>query len=146
MKKIYIKCKRAVRFLFYRELNINEQNEINKYLHDENILKLFWKMSKADRQHSYEVFKRSKSKKNDMDLLVLSLLHDIGKSKIHANLFFRIFSELGLIKSKKSQYYIDHETIGLDLLKDNKIDKNIIEYYTNNLLKQKHNILEITDY
>ena len=38
-------------------------------------------MSKADRHHSYEVFKRTSKDTDDYELLILSLLHDIGKSK-----------------------------------------------------------------
>ena len=132
--------------MFYRELNIKEQNDVSEYLLDEKLLKLFWTMSKADRQHSYEVFKRSKRKKEDKNLLILSLIHDIGKSTIHAGWLFRIFSELGIIKNIKSQTYIDHEDVGLELLIDKKIDKEILDFYINNLIKQKHIILKYTDY
>ena len=132
--------------MFYRELNIKEQNEISEYLLGDKLLKLFWDMSKEDRQHSYEVFKRSQNKSDNKKLLVLSLIHDIGKSTIHAGLLFRIFSELGFIKNLKSQIYINHEEIGLELLKNNKINNEIVEHYINNLLQQKHIILKYTDY
>jgi len=78
MKKLYLKVKRTLRFIFYRNLNINEQLDISDHLVDENLLNLYWNMSKADRQHSYEVFNRTKEKSEDKDLLLLSLLHDIG--------------------------------------------------------------------
>ena len=146
MKELVLKVKRTLRYLFYRNLNIDEQLVISKQLLDNNLLYLYWKMSKADRQHSYEVFTRSKKNTDVNELLILSLLHDIGKSKIHAGLFFRVFSDIGLIKNIKSDNYINHEIIGLEVLKENKIDEDIIEYYINNLLKQKNIVLDKTDY
>ena len=146
MKELILKVKRTLRYLFYRNLNIDEQLVISKQLLDNNLLYLYWKMSKADRQHSYEVFTRSKKNTDVNELLILSLLHDIGKSKIHAGLFFRVFSDIGLIKNIKSDNYINHEIIGLEILKENKINEDIIEYYINNLLKQKNIVLDKTDY
>ena len=146
MKKLYLKVKRTLRFIFYRDLDINEQLDISKNLVDVNLLTLYWNMSKADRQHSYEVFKRTKKNSNDRDLLLLSLLHDIGKSKIHAGVIFRVLSDVGLINNNKSKKYLDHENIGLELLKEHNISQGIIDYYTNNLLKQKNIILDKTDY
>ncbi len=146
MKKLYLKVKRTLRFIFYRDLDINEQLNISKNLIDDNLLTLYWNMSKADRQHSYEVFKRTKKNSNDRDLLLLSLLHDIGKSKIHAGVIFRVLSDVGLIKNNKSKKYLDHENIGVELLKEHNISQDIIDYYTNNLLKQKNIILDKTDY
>tara|TARA_B100001250_G_scaffold50252_1_gene39315 strand:- start:386 stop:826 length:441 start_codon:yes stop_codon:yes gene_type:complete len=146
MKKLILKVKRTFRYLFYRSLNINEQIKIAEYLVENNLLHLYWTMSKADRHHSYEVFKRTYKNSEDYELLILSLLHDIGKSKINASLFFRVFSDLEIINNKKSQIYANHEIIGLKLLKENKIDTSIINYYENNLLKQKHIVLDKTDY
>ena len=100
MKKLYLKVKRTLRFIFYRNLNINEQLDISDHLVDDNLLNLYWNMSKADRQHSYEVFNRTKEKSEDKDLLLLSLLHDIGKSKIDAGVIFRILSDLGFITNE----------------------------------------------
>ena len=146
MKKLYLKVKRTLRFIFYRDLDINEQLDISENLVDDNLLNLYWNMSKADRQHSYEVFKRTKKNSNDRDLLLLSLLHDIGKSKIHAGVIFRVLSDVGLISNNKSKKYLDHENIGVELLKEHNISQDIIDYYTNNLLKQKNIILDKTDY
>ena len=146
MKKLYLKVKRTLRFIFYRNLNINEQLDISYHIVDDNLLTLYWNMSKADRQHSYEVFKRTKKNSNDRDLLLLSLLHDIGKSKIHAGVIFRVLSDVGLINNNKSKKYLDHENIGVELLKEHNISQDIIDYYTNNLLKQKNIILDKTDY
>ena len=146
MKKLYLKVKRTLRFIFYRDLDINEQLDISENLVDDNLLTLYWNMSKADRQHSYEVFKRTKKNSNDRDLLLLSLLHDIGKSKIHAGVIFRVLSDVGLINNNKSKKYLDHENIGVELLKENNVSQNIIDYYNNNLLKQKNIILDKTDY
>ena len=146
MKKLYLKVKRTLRFIFYRNLNINEQLDISYHIVDDNLLNLYWNMSKADRQHSYEVFNRTKEKSEDSDLLLLSLLHDIGKSKIDAGVIFRILSDLGFISNNKSKNYLDHEHIGIELLKENNVSQDIIDYYDNNLLKQKNNILDKTDY
>ena len=146
MKELILKVKRTVRYLFYRQLNINEQIEITNYLEDNSLLSLFWKMSMADRQHSYEVFNRTKKNSREKDLLLLSLLHDIGKSKIHASLIFRVFSDIGIINNKKSEIYLNHETIGIELLEENNLNENVINYYKNNLLKQKNSILDKTDY
>ena len=146
MKKLYLKVKRTLRFIFYRNLNINEQLDVSNHIVDDNLLNLYWNMSKADRQHSYEVFNRTKEKSEDSDLLLLSLLHDIGKSKIDAGVIFRILSDLGFISNNKSKNYLDHEHIGIELLKENNVSQDIIDYYDNNLLKQKNNILDKTDY
>ena len=146
MKKLYLKVKRTLRFIFYRNLNINEQLDISDHLVDDNLLNLYWKMSKADRQHSYEVFNRTRDKSEDKDLLLLSLLHDIGKSKIDAGVIFRILSDLGFINNNKSKNYLDHESVGIELLKENNVSQDIIDYYNNNLLKQKNIILDKTDY
>tara|TARA_X000000368_G_scaffold367120_1_gene314267 strand:- start:5057 stop:5497 length:441 start_codon:yes stop_codon:yes gene_type:complete len=146
MKELILKIKRTIRFFFYRNLNINEQLDISKHLVDKNLLFLYWKMSKADRQHSYEVFIRTKKNSEDEDLLTLSLLHDIGKSKIDAGVLFRVLSDLGIIRNKKSRIYIGHESIGIEILKEHNIDKDFINYYNNNLLKQKNFILDKTDY
>ena len=146
MKKLYLKVKRTLRFIFYRNLNINEQLDISDHLVDDNLINLYWKMSKADRQHSYEVFNRTKEKSEDKYLLLLSLLHDIGKSKIDAGVIFRISSDLGFISNNKNKIYLDHENIGIELLKESNVSQDIIDYYNNNLLKQKNIILDKTDY
>ena len=146
MKLIFIKVKRTIRYLFYRDLKINEQIEISEKIKDDKLLSQYWKMSKADRQHSYEVFSRTKEKSDNRELLLLSLLHDIGKSKINASLFFRVFSDLGLIENSKSKIYLNHELVGLEILKAINVNENIVEYYENNLLKQKNIILGKTDY
>ena len=137
MKELILKVNRTVRYLFYRQLNITEQNEISKIIDNNDLLSIYWNMSKADRQHSYEVFKRTKKNSSEKDLLLLSLLHDIGKSKIHAGLIFRVLSDLGIIKTNKSQIYLNHEVIGLKVLEEENINDEIINFYKNNLLKQK---------
>ena len=146
MTKIIIKIKRTIRYIFYRNLNIDEQIKVADYMVCNNLLHLYWTMSKADRHHSYEVFERTYKNSDDKELLILSLLHDIGKSKINAGLLFRVFSDLGIINNKKSHLYLNHEVIGLQILEENKINTRIINYYENNLLKQKHTVLDKTDY
>ena len=146
MKDFILKVNRTIRYLFYRQLNITEQNEISETLDNNDLLLLYWNMSKADRQHSYEVFKRTKKYSKEKDLLLLSLLHDIGKSKIHAGLLFRVLSDLGIIKTKKSEIYLNHEIIGVEILEEKSINNDIINFYKNNLLKQKNIILDKTDF
>ena len=146
MKELILKVNRTIRYLFYRQLNITEQNEISEIIDNNDLLSIYWNMSKADRQHSYEVFNRTKEKSEDRNLLLLSLLHDIGKSKIDAGVIFRILSDLGFISNNKSKNYLDHENIGIELLKENNVSQDIIDYYDNNLLKQKNIILDKTDY
>ncbi len=146
MKKLILKVKRTIRYLFYRQLSINEQIKISDFLEDSNLLSLYWKMSMADRQHSYEVFNRTKENTNEKELLLLSLFHDIGKSKIHASLIFRVLSDIGITKSNKSEIYLNHEIVGIEILEENNINENIINFYKNNLLKQKNSILDKTDY
>ena len=146
MKQVYLKSKRAIRFLFYRNLNIFQQMDISNTLQDDKLEKLFWKMSKADREHSLEVFERTILHSNDKLLLKLSLLHDIGKSINDYSWIFRIFTELGVIKSKKSKEYLAHEEIGKEILINNDCPSDLIDYYETNLLEEKHEVLETTDY
>ena len=146
MKQIYLKSKRAIRFLFYSNLNIFQQMDISNTLQDDNLEKLFWKMSKADREHSLEVFKRTRLHSNDKLLLKLSLLHDIGKSINDYPWIFRIFTELGVIRSNKSNEYLAHEEIGKEILIKNNCPSDLVKFYETNLLVEKHEILENTDF
>ena len=146
MKLVYLKSKRAIRFLFYRNLNIFKQMDISNTLHDDNLEKIFWRMSKADREHSLEVFERTRLHSSDKLLLKLSLLHDIGKSINDYPWIFRIFTELGVIRNNKSNEYLAHEEIGKEILIKNKCASDLINFYQINLLDEKHKILENTDY
>ena len=120
--------------------------DISNTLQDDNLEKLFWKMSKADREHSLEVFERTILHSNDKLLLKLSLLHDIGKSINDYSWIFRIFTELGVIKSKKSKEYLAHEEIGKEILIKNNCPSDLVKFYETNLLVEKHEILENTDF
>ena len=85
MKEMYLKSIRAIRFLFYRHLNINEQLEIANVLENENYLNLFWKLNQADRQHSFEVLNRTKQFSNEKVVFaksqgVLSRVELVGNS------------------------------------------------------------------
>ena len=77
MNELFLKAKRAIRFLFYKDISIVDQIRISKILNNEQLEQLFWKMSKADRHHSLEVLERTMKYSNNEDLLKLSLLHDI---------------------------------------------------------------------
>ena len=48
--------------------------------------------------------------------------------------------------NNKSKNYLNHEHVGIELLKENNVSQDIIDYYDNNLLKQKNIILDKTDY
>ena len=80
MNQIYLKSKRAVRFFFYRHLSIAAQLQISNILNDEDLIKQYWLLNKADRHHSFEVLIRSKKITEEPDVLILSLIHDIGKN------------------------------------------------------------------
>jgi len=146
MKEMYLKSIRAIRFLFYRHLNINEQLEIANVLENENYLNLFWKLNQADRQHSFEVLNRTKKFSNEQNLLKLSLFHDIGKLKYEFSWLFRIFTELKILKTKKSLDYINHEEIGYEIIMKKLNEPNFTDFYKDNLLHQKNEILDITDF
>jgi hypothetical protein len=89
---------------------------------------------------------RTMKKTSNNDLLKLALLHDIGKSISEYSWLFRIMTELGLIKSFKSELYLNHEDIGYDLLKNQDFKKDIATFYFNNLLNGKNEVLDTTDY
>ena len=80
MNELFLKARRAIRFLFYKNISISDQIKISKILNDKQVEQLFWKMSKADRHHSLEVLERTIKYTENDNLLKLSLLHDIGKS------------------------------------------------------------------
>ena len=54
MKDILIKARRAVRFLFYRDVSIEDQILVSDTLDDAELEILFWKLNKADRHHSID--------------------------------------------------------------------------------------------
>tara|TARA_B100001113_G_scaffold326799_1_gene299956 strand:+ start:67 stop:507 length:441 start_codon:yes stop_codon:yes gene_type:complete len=146
MNKIFLKGKRAIRFLFYKDISIVDQIKISKTLNDEELEQLFWKMSKADRHHSLEVLERTMEHSNNENLLKLSLLHDIGKSISEYNWLFRIMAELKLLTNRKAFDYLNHEDIGYDLLIKNITDPDVSKYYFDNLLTEKNQILDKTDF
>tara|TARA_B100001109_G_scaffold235442_1_gene215161 strand:- start:198 stop:638 length:441 start_codon:yes stop_codon:yes gene_type:complete len=146
MKEFLIKARRAIRYLFYKNVSIQDQLEVSKVLDDSELELLFWKLSKADRHHSVEVMYRTMKKTSNDDVLKLALLHDIGKSISEYSWIFRIMTELRLIKSYKSELYLNHEDIGYDLLKNQDFKKDISTFYFNNLLNGKNEVLDTTDY
>jgi len=146
MKEFLIKARRAIRYLFYKNVSIQDQLNVSKVLDDSELELLFWKLSKADRHHSVEVMYRTMKKTSNDDVLKLALLHDIGKSISEYSWIFRIMTELRLIKSFKSELYLNHEDIGYDLLKNQDFKKDISTFYFNNLLNGKNEVLDTTDY
>ncbi|MDA9655620.1 hypothetical protein N9S94_01250 [Candidatus Actinomarina] len=146
MIQIYLKSKRAIRFLFYKHLSITDQLTISETLDNQELIKQYWLLNKADRHHSIEVMNRTKNFTEDIDLLKLSLLHDIGKNKAHYSWFLRIFSELKVLSSRKAKNYLDHEAIGLNVLENIDDIQVVIDLYKNDLLNSRHQILDKTDY
>tara|TARA_Y100001958_G_C20861334_1_gene299429 strand:- start:143 stop:583 length:441 start_codon:yes stop_codon:yes gene_type:complete len=146
MIKVFLKAKRAIRFLFYKDIRIVDQIKISRILNDRQLEQLFWKLSKADRHHSLEVLERTIKISNNADLLKLSLLHDIGKSISEYNWLFRIMAELKFITNRKAFNYLNHEDIGYDLLKENVSDRDVSKYYYDNLLTMKNEVLDKTDF
>ena len=146
MIQIYLKSKRAIRFLFYKHLSITDQLTISGTLDNQELIKQYWLLNKADRHHSIEVMNRTKKFTEDIDLLKLSLLHDIGKNKAHYSWFLRIFSELKVLSSRKAKNYLDHEAIGLNVLENIDDIQVVIDLYKNDLLNSRHQILDKTDY
>ena len=88
--KLYLKIKRAIRFLFYKHLPVEDQIKVVQQLDDDNLLRLFWQLSMHDRHHSVEVLERTidmsfndeslsiKELESLNNLLTLSLINDIG--------------------------------------------------------------------
>lgn len=146
MNEFLIKARRAIRYLFYKNVSIKDQLMVSKILDDTELELLFWKLSKADRHHSVEVMYRAMKKTSNNDILKLALLHDIGKSVSEYSWIFRIMTELGLIKSFKSELYLNHEDIGYDLLKNQDFNTDISTFYFDNLLNNKNEVLDTTDY
>ena len=146
MTKLYLKSKRAIRFFFYRHLSIDEQLQIPRILNNNQLIKEYWLLNKADRHHSIEVFNRSKKITEDTQVLKLSLLHDIGKNTGHYSWLFRIFSDLNIVTTKKSKNYLDHEVIGQKILASIKGQDEFTDYYEKELLLRRHDVLEETDY
>ena len=146
MKELILKARRAIRFLFYKDLSIDNQIKISEILNDDELEYLFWKMSKADRHHSLEVLNRTENQTKNKDLLKLSLLHDIGKSISEYSWIFRILAELKIATNRKAYNYLNHEDIGYDLLKQNISNDEISKYYFENLLTTKNEIIDKTDF
>lgn len=146
MNEFLIKARRAIRYLFYNNVSIKDQLMVSKVIDDTELELLFWKLSKADRHHSVEVMYRAMKKTSNNDILKLALFHDIGKSILEYSWIFRIMAELGLIKSFKSELYLNHEDIGYDILKNQDFNTDISTFYFDNLLSDKNEVLDTTDY
>ena len=156
--KTYLKIKRAIRYIFYKHISVDDQLKVKQQFNNDDLTRLFWQLSMQDRHHSIEVLERTISKTIDdeiltlkeleslNDLYTLCLLHDIGKSVSNFSWIFRIFSELKIIKNKKSKMYLNHEKIGLEYMKKLSIDDSTLKYYQKELIDNKHFVLDKTDY
>lgn len=156
--KTYLKIKRAIRYIFYKHISVDDQLKVKQQFNNDDLTRLFWQLSMQDRHHSIEVLERTISKTIDDEILTLKeleslnnlytlcLLHDIGKSVSNFSWIFRIFSELKIIKNKKSKMYLNHEKIGLEYMKKLSIDDSTLKYYQKELIDNKHFVLDKTDY
>ena len=156
--KTYLKIKRAIRYLFYKHISVEDQLKVKEQFNNDDLTRLFWQLSMQDRHHSIEVLERTINKTLDdeilslkeleslNDLYTLCLLHDIGKSAGNFSWLFRIFSELNIVNNKKSKIYLNHERIGLEQMKKLSIDDKVLKYYQKELLENKHFVLDKTDY
>ena len=156
--KTYLKIKRAIRYIFYKHISVDDQLKVKQQFNNDDLTRLFWQLSMQDRHHSIEVLERTISKTIDEEILTLKelesfndlytlcLLHDIGKSVSNFSWIFRIFSELKIIKNKKSKLYLNHEQIGLEYMKKLSIDDSTLKYYQKELIDNKHFVLDKTDY
>ena len=156
--KTYLKIKRAIRYLFYKHISVEDQLKVKEQFNNDDLTRLFWQLSMQDRHHSIEVLERTINKTLDdeilslneleslNDLYTLCLLHDIGKSAGNFSWLFRIFSELNIVNNQKSKIYLNHERIGLEQMKKLSIDDKVLKYYQKELLENKHFVLDKTDY
>ena len=156
--KTYLKIKRAIRYIFYKHISVDDQLKVKQQFNNDDLTRLFWQLSMQDRHHSIEVLERTISKTIDDEILTLKeleslnnlytlcLLHDIGKSVSNFSWIFRIFSELKIIKNKKSKMYLNHEKIGLEYMQKLSIDDSTLKYYQKELIDNKHFVLDKTDY
>jgi len=143
---IYHKSIRAIRFLFYRDISINDQIKLTKIL-NEGFLTLFWQLRMEDRAHSLEVMIRVKKLSDNEDMHRLALIHDIGKVCTDIGWFGRIFADIGFNKSFTAKNYKEHEKIGELLLINNKsITNKDIKLYTDYLIIDRHELLQRCDY
>ena len=149
MKPDYFqKSIRAIRFIFYKDISVVEQYYLNELL-DENLIILFWRLSKEDRAHSLEVLNRMKAITHDKSMYELALLHDIGKACSDIGWLGRIFAELGINKSNNARMYKNHEELGIDLLKNTLVESKsnrVIDHYIINVIETRHELLERCDY
>ena len=81
-----------------------------------------------------------------MEISFFKSLDDKTPLSIKFDRTFRIFSELKIIKNKKSKMYLNHEIIGLEYMKKLSIDDSTLKYYQKELIDNKHFLLDKTDY
>ncbi|MFA6942072.1 MAG: HDIG domain-containing metalloprotein [Clostridiaceae bacterium] len=138
--------KRIRQFLIYlfSSLSCQDIEYIDKKL-DNNIKYVFLKLSKYEKKHSILVAQAvEKEFKNDPDLVVAALLHDIGKTKYHINITQKsllvVLDHLtkGKLKkitiNKSINIFYNHGQIGYDILKNSGYNNRILF-----IVKNHHN-------
>jgi len=125
-------------------LSCQDIEYIDKKL-DNNIKYVFLKLSKYEKKHSILVAQAvEKEFKNDPDLVVAALLHDIGKTKYHINITQKsllvVLDHLtkGKLKkitiNKSINIFYNHGQIGYDILKNSGYNNRILF-----IVKNHHN-------
>lgn len=128
----------------FLNFNSDDMDYINEKLNND-IKPVFLKLSDYEKKHSILVAQAvEKEFMNDPDLILAALLHDIGKSKYHINIFqkslFVLLDYLSRGKLKKftgnKSIYIfyNHGEAGYDILKSNNYNNRILE-----IVKNHHN-------
>lgn len=140
-----------------------DYNYVKEFLNEDEI-KIFNKLKKSDKHHSIRVCRDSIEigKKEDIDLYKLgkvALLHDVGKSERHLNLFEKSAVVLldkfsnGKIKRydkiNQIHIYYNHSKIGAKMLKKYDYDKEFIDaikYHHDKKRAEENRILKIISF
>lgn len=103
-------CIRKFKEYFFPKINEDLLLDAMNILSEEE-KKIFYNMSKYDRFHSLEVYKKLKMTelKNDKLYLKLALLHDCGKNKI--GFILRILHKIGISTKLKNHTEIGYKKI-----------------------------------
>jgi len=76
--KTYLKIKRAIRYLFYKHISVEDQLKVKEQFNNDDLTRLFWQLSMQDRHHSIEVLERTINKTLDDEILSLKELESLN--------------------------------------------------------------------
>ncbi len=120
---------------FFPKIDIEKEKRAIQILNDREE-ELFYNMSKYDRMHSIEVYKKvvETNIANNEIYLKLALLHDCGKGK--TNIFIRVMHKFGLKTRLREHPYLGY-------LKVKGIDENLSELIKNHHKRNYSNEMNI---